>query len=389
MGATGPGAAAFATGVSVGFQSNDSRNVLFMTNGISGNGGCPAKAGNGVSLQSTNSSGLPTPYPRLVRLSNGPILASAYGDIFRSTDGGNTFTFLDSVPTVSGSLQSSETGFWELPQTVGSLTAGTLLYAGTYNTSSPPAQTFAIEIYASTDQGLTWNYLSTPVQGGGVGHGVWEPGFEIANDGALVMFWSDETDSCCSQKLVQMRTYNGTHWQDQTNTVASTIQSDRPGMPVVSKLPSGVFFMSYELCGPAACTVFYRNSTDGWNFGDPSNTGTKVQTASGQYFEHAPTNVWDPIGPLLLIGQVMFESNGTVSARNGETIFYNYSSDGSGPWGTISAPVQVPNAYDNPCPNYSSALLPSADGTSLLELASNYDTSNQCVSYYGTNQWQP
>jgi hypothetical protein len=34
MGATGPGATAFGAGVSVGFQSNDSRHVLFVTNGI-------------------------------------------------------------------------------------------------------------------------------------------------------------------------------------------------------------------------------------------------------------------------------------------------------------------------------------------------------------------
>ena len=387
MGVAGPGAAEFGIGVAVGFQSNDSRNVMFTTTGNSGNGGCPAGSGNGTSLQNNNSSGLPTPYPRLVRLTNGQIIASAGGSIFRSTDGGNTFTFLSSVPTVSGTLQNSETGLWLLPQTVGSLAAGTLLYSGTYNTSAPATPAFALEIYTSTDQGQTWNYLSTPVQGGGVGHGEWEPGFEIANDGALVMFWSDETDNCCSQKLVQMRTYNGTTWQDKTNTVASTIQSDRPGMPVVSKLPSGVFFMSYELCGPAACTVFYRNSTDGWNFGNPSNVGTKVQTASGQYFEHTPTNVWDPSGPLLLIGQVMFESNGSVSSGNGQTIFYNYSSDGSGPWDTMPAPVQVPDASNNPCPNYSSELLPSTDGSTLLELASNFDGYNACRNYYSTSPW--
>ena len=158
-------------------------------------------------------------------------------------------------------------------------------------------------------------------------------------------------------------------------------------MPVVSKLPSGVFFMSYELCGPAACTVFYRNSTDGWNFGNPSNVGTKVQTASGQYFEHTPTNVWDPSGPLLLIGQVMFESNGSVSSGNGQTIFYNYSSDGSGPWDTMPAPVQVPDASNNPCPNYSSELLPSTDGSTLLELASNFDGYNACRNYYSTSPW--
>ncbi len=41
MGAAGPGAAAFGNGVSVGFQSNDSRHVLFITSGVGGLGGNP------------------------------------------------------------------------------------------------------------------------------------------------------------------------------------------------------------------------------------------------------------------------------------------------------------------------------------------------------------
>jgi len=385
MGITGPGAAAYGNGVSVGFQSNDSRNVLFVTNKVT-------QTGIGTLLGSGTND-----YPRLVRLShgspsvNGAIIASANGNIYRSSDGGNSFTFLDTVGEISSSNENCCGTLFELPQAVGSLPAGTLLFAATYfiNTS------VAIEAYTSTDQGQTWNYLATPVSGGTTtpGHGLWEPQFEIANDGALVMFWSDETDSCCSQKLAQARTYNGTTWQDQTNTVASLINSDRPGMVTVSKLPSGVFFMSYELCGPAGCTVFYRTSTDGWNFGSSSNTGTKVQTSTGQYFAHAPTNVWSPSfansanGLLFLIGQVAIDGNGTVSAGNGGTMFVNGSSDGSGPWLPYASPVVVPDARDNYCPNYSSALLPTLDGSGILELASDYNSSGQCQSYFATAPW--
>ena len=344
----------------------------------------PANAATGTYLQNS------TLYPRLVRLShgspqvNGQIVASTNGNIFLSTDNGASFTFLDTVPTQAGSTERCCATLYEMPRTVGSLQAGTLLFAGSYFSGQTPA----IEIYTSTDQGRTWNYSSTPVTGGDSKHGLWEPEFTIANDGALVMFWSDETDACCSQKLAQVRTYGGTAWQDQANTVASVVQADRPGMAVVSKLPSGTFFMSYELCGPAACTVFSRTSADGWNFGTASNTGTKIQTTAGQFFEHAPANVWSPSaassGLLLLVGQVLFESNGAVSPSNGQLLFTNTSADGSGAWSTMPAPVQVPTAYDNYCPNYSSALLPSLDGSSLLELASDYNSSKQCVSYYAT-----
>jgi hypothetical protein len=350
---------------------------------------CIARAATGTYLPNS------TLYPRLVRIQHGPpsvdgeIIASTNGNIFVSNDRGASFTYLDTVPSTGGGSEYCCATLFEMPQQVGSLWPGTLLFAATYFVGSSRA----IEVYTSTDQGRTWRYSSTPVSGGDPSHGLWEPEFSIADDGALVMFWSDETDPCCSQKLAQIRTYDGVHWQDQSNTVASLIQSDRPGMAVVAKLPSGVYFMSYELCGPAACTVFYRTSTDGWDYGDPANTGTKIQTTSGQYFEHAPTNVWSPSvispgnGALLLVGQVLYEADGSVSPENGQVLFVNTSSDGSGPWYTIAAPVQVPTAYNNYCPNYSSALLPGTHGQNILELASDYNSSNQCVSYYTNEAW--
>jgi hypothetical protein len=211
-----------------------------------------------------------------------------------------------------------------VPQNAGTLKAGTLLYSGTYSIVPPPNQTLVIEIYISTDGGQTWHYLSTPVQGASPVNGtnaynaVWEPEFEVDNSGNLVMFWSDETDPCCSQKIAQMDSSDGIFWGDQKNTVASNINADRPGMSVVSKLPNGHYFMSYEDCGPAACTVFTRTSPDGWDFGVPSTIANAAVTATGQYFTHTPANVWspsphDPYGEILLIGQVLLESNGQVS----------------------------------------------------------------------------
>jgi frataxin-like iron-binding protein CyaY len=387
MGATGPAAAGFGKAAYVGFQSNDSRDALFVTSQpMSAQGG----PGGGTYLPNS------TFYPRLVRLShgatatNGNVVASTDGNIFVSVKGSAPFLFTGTVPSQYGYHLGSGT-LYELPQTVGSLPAGTLLYAATYYYGS--GHNTAIEVNTSTDGGITWNYSSMPVSGAGyAGDGFWEPQFTVANDGALVMFWSDETDPCCSQKISQIRTYNGTTWQDRSNAVASNTQADRPGMAVVTKLPSGTFFMSYEICGPGNCNVYSRTSTDGWNFGTPSNLGTLVQTASGQYFRHAPTNVWSPSvlginGALLLVGQQMFDSTGAVDPNGGSQMFVNLSSDGSGPWYTIAAPVKVPNPADNYCPNYSTALLPAADGSSIFELASGYNNNNQCVSFTGSESW--
>ena len=344
-----------------------------------------ASAGGGTLLQRS------TLYPRAIRLShgaaatNGQVIVSTNGIIFRSLDEGVSFTYVGQVPTPAGSTERCCATLYELPQAVGRLPAGTLLSSASYFIGTVPA----IEILASTDAGATWSYSSTPVRRGDAQHGLWEPQFSVANDGALVVVWSDETDSCCSQKLVQARSYNGTSWQDETDTVASTLQRDRPGMAVISKLPNNHFFMSYELCGSAACTVFERVSDDGWNFGQASTLGTKIMSTTGQYFAHAPLSTWATVassahGQLLLVGQVLYEANGAVSAKNGQVIFTNSALDGAGAWSLISAPVPVPSAYDNYCPNYSSALLPSTDGTSVLELASYYNAANVCVTYSGT-----
>jgi len=333
-----------------------------------------------------------TLYPRLVRLEHGPdklrgeIIASTNGNIFLSTNAGKSFSFVNTVPSASGSTERCCGTIYEMPKAVGSLAAGTLLYAASYFSGTTPA----IEVYISNDQGRTWEFSSMPVSRGDNTHGLWEPDFTITADGALAIFWSDETDPCCSQKLAQARTYDGTTWQNETNTVRSALQPDRPGIAVVSKLPGGTYFMSYELCGPAACTIFDRTSTDGWNYGDPANVGVRVQTTAGQYLEHAATNVWTPnpnlpSGAILLVGQVLFDANGAESSQNGQVLFVNTAADGSGNWTTIPAPVKVPTSYDNYCPNYESALLPSVNGDKLLEFASAYNSAGVCVTYFATD----
>ncbi len=351
--------------------------------------GLPARAATGTHLQQS------TLYPRLIRLRhapgprNGTILAKTSNRLFRSMDEGRTFTYLTTVPTLN--FEAGSPGddpnrerccstIYELPRRVGRFAAGTLLYSGSFFADGVPA----IEIYASVDQGVHWTYLSTPMKAGDDHHGLWEPAFTVAKDGSLVMFVSDETDACCSQKLVQLRTRDLRRWSRKQDTVASTSEPERPGMAIVSQLASGSYFMSYEVCGPAThCAVFSRTSPDGWDFGPATDMGTAVVAADGRYFLHAPTNLFlDATRGVVLAGQVLMESDGRVSAENGKLLFTNASPDGKGPWQTWPAPVAVPAAYDNYCPNYSSALLATSAG--LLELASDYDAEHRCTSYFAT-----
>ena len=252
-----------------------------------------------------------------------------------------------------------------------------------------------IMIFNSANQGQTWSSLSDCVtasvprsQGG-----LWEPQFSVAANGQLMCYFSDETVANHSQLLAQVSSSDGITWSAKKFTVASGIPADRPGMSVVSKLPNGHYFMTFELCGPAGCTVFAKTSTNGSDWGDPGNVGKRVQHADNQFFFHAPTNVWVPDaksvnGKLIVVGQVFMGPNG-VDLGNGRTLLVNSNADGSGNWTVMQAPVAIvspPGPAGNPCQNYSSALLPSPDGSTLLELANDYTngTSGGCHAYFST-----
>ena len=278
---------------------------------------------------------------------------------------------------------------YELPQKVGALEAGTLLWAGSIGGKSKTTP-MRIGIYSSRDGAETWHYLSdcavarAPRASAG---GLWEPEFTIAADGALVCFYSDETQPHHSQLLNQVRSHDGVHWSAPEHTVALENPAARPGMPVVTRLKPNLYFMTYEICGTAGCSAFSRTSTDGWNWGDAADAGRKIVSETGQYFEHAPTNtrIVLPNGKteLVAVGQMLIEADGSTSKLNGQVLFLNDTADGSGPWHTMKAPVAVPEAYDNYCPNYSSPLLPLQHGQEILEVASRY-ADKVCRMYYGT-----
>ncbi len=327
-----------------------------------------------------------TLYPRLVRIAHGPpstrghILASTTGRIFESSDDGKTFRLLSQPTPRPGSKERCCATLFEMPADVGTLKAGTLLYSASTFTAGVPS----IEVYTSTDGGRTWAFHSVLKRAGDDKHGLWEPHFAITLDGALAAFWSDETDPCCSQKLAQARTTDGLTWTGERDTVRTAVQSDRPGMVTLAQLPSGTTFMTYEVCGHFNCAVFARTSNDGWNYGDPANLGELLRTPAGEYFAHAPQTVWIPAngGSLLVIGQVLYKGDGTVDPlHNGRVLFQNTAPENHGTWTLQPAPIDIPRAYDNFCPNYSSALIPTNNGHSLLELATDYDAAHHCTTY--------
>ena len=332
-------------------------------------------------------------YPRAIRTRAGTILASVVtplpsghlgGTILESTDDGVTFVRKGAIddPVAQSGLCCAT--LYELPHDLGGLSAGSLIWAASIGGDTPSAP-MSIRAWASRDGGATWTALAT-IATGAVPRsrgGLWEPEFSQLDDGSLVCHFSDETDSAHSQKLVARRSTDGVSWNLARDTVALAAFAARPGMANVRRLPDGSFAMSYEVCGTDACAAHFRKSADGWDWGNVNDAGLRPATIDGRHFRHAPTLVWADSpgrGRFYLIGQMAYESDGSVSAANGRIILAN-TEGGFQNWFEVPAPVPVPSAYDNFCPNYSSTLLPLDGNAFVLEIASQYD-GNNCRPYF-------
>lgn len=340
-------------------------------------------------------------YPRLIRLAhqadaslNGAVIASAIGfdggqgqgRIFISRDDGASFAPQGAVNDTAWPRGLCCGSVYELPAKVGVLPAGTLLWSASIgqDTTGQPMQH---PIYRSNDAGKTWAALGAfcgvgRKPRGGDGTGIWEPEFLLTRDGQLACMYSDETDDGASQVLKITSTADGTTWSAPRLLVAAVKSTDRPGMAVTSKLGDGSYLLSYEFCSTAGldCRVYLKRSADGLDWGSTADKGFEPKTADGQWFRHAPTHVWLPAQKrIALVGQILNNGAGAVDAAgNGGTIFISSTADGSGAWTTMAAPVRPlnPPTGTNWCQNYSSPLLPSADGKQLLMVASDFETIN-------------
>lgn len=343
-------------------------------------------------------------YPRVIRLAhsgpaNGRVLASvgtvdgsALGVIMESTDDGATFHQVGSIADPDGADGRGMCcgTLFELPSPVGDMPAGTLLWAGTFGYKVPEADRHTTQrLWISRDVGRTWTFRSdiatSPNQ-----YNLWEPDFSVAADGRLVAHFSDESDKPAhDQKLVQVRSADGVTWTDYTETVKNDDFYVRPGMAGVRRLPDGTYFMVYEMCNldEPMCSIYFRTSADGWDYGDPLDKGTSVRTADGKWMRHTPTITVTPAGTIVLAAEMLVNADGSKAAGNGRTLLVNENA-GAGPWREIPAPVAVPSPDNHGCMNFSPSLLASPDGASVLELATDL-VDGVCHAFYATGPIPP
>jgi hypothetical protein len=339
-------------------------------------------------------------YPHMVRLRDGSLLATHdYGNdvidrpgyqeplfglpIYRSSDDGRTWTRISYVADTRHSppWQMYFPSLFEFPQALGPYPAGTLLLG--VNSMSPDitntSGSIDLDVYLSTDGGVMWSYLSTcdsqPAYT--LGHGIWEPYFQVDAHGRLVCFFSDERPSntaryaWATQLIVhRISTDGGQSWGPLTVDVEpiSSTSNDRPGMPVVVRLPDGTYLMSFEACWRLSCATYLKRSSDGAAWGDPADYGIRIETADGRWLEGNPYLVWSPAGgpngTLIAHGRTIRDASGDEVPESRTTLFVN-TNLGLGPWAEVPSGTSYPPVVVQ-CDGYRASMLPTAGGHGVI-----------------------
>lgn len=323
-------------------------------------------SGYGLSTMYTSSSSAPSPgtlYARAMQASDGTMYATfeQYSSgtpvfpIFKSTDNGKTWSQVGSVQdTKHGYGMRYQPFLYELPQTIGNLSKGTLLCAG--NCIPNDLSSTEIDLYASTDKGRTWTYVSTIATGGAANPNgsydpVWEPFLLVANN-KLICYYSDESDPAHNQKIVHKTTTDGKNWSSVVNDVALSNSSLRPGMPVVAKMANGKYIMTYEIVGETNLPCKYKISSnpESWN---PTDEGTAFATGGSPYCAVMPN------------GRV-------VASAYGSGDIYVNNNNGTGSWYHVTSKVGAA---------YSRCLVPLANGRLFVISGGPYGGSRNSVTY--------
>ncbi|WP_084717678.1 RICIN domain-containing protein [Streptacidiphilus carbonis] len=270
--------------------------------------------------------------------------------IYSSDDNGATWTHLtDVVPgnDFSSLIKTSQPFLYEVPQTVGSLAAGTILLAG--NIMPSDKSSTRLVIYKSTDHGASFSYLSTVDTGGPATYdpsptstttSVWEPSLAVDKAGALVCYFSDERQKASG--ILQAVSYRvssdgGSTWGTEGNVTAIANDSDRPGMITVTPLPNGTYMATYEVVNRPSQTlntavVYYKFSSDGVTW-TASDLGTPIRLANGRGLGSSPYVKWvaagGPNGMVVVSAKWALDSSGNISG--GQNFYVNYNL-GQGPW---------------------------------------------------------
>lgn len=295
-----------------------------------------------------------TSYARAVRLSttapgkSRTLLATYQGGggpgfpLYRSDDDGRTWAKQSSVPdaaTASGVYL--QPFLYELPRAFAGLPKGALLFA--CNWLGKNFGSTNIQLYASTDDGLTWQFLSTVAQGGPANttNGatpVWEPFLLLHNDN-LICYYSDQRDPDFGQKLAHQTSTDLYTWGPVVDDATGTAYAERPGMTTVARLKGDLWIMTYEFGEPDdpanpdqnnySYHVHYRIAKDPESF--RFSPDIPLVDQNGAAPNGAPVVSWSQSGGV----------NGTiiVTGNDDQDFFINRDLGNPGAWTRLSTPM--------------------------------------------------
>lgn len=260
------------------------------------------------------------------------------------------------MDTVNGVGLRYQPFLYELPSAIGGFAKGTILCAGS---SIPEDLSFTqIDLYASTDKGATWKFISHIARGGEAlpNNGltpVWEPFLRIYQ-GQLVVYYSDQRDPLHGQKVFELLIFmmspridlicsktvhqvssDLVNWGPVVDDVAYATYADRPGMPILDALPNGQYIMTFEWNGGGdGFRIGYKLSSSPIDWA--SKTPALIAATDGTKPTSSPYVVWTPAGGV----------NGTIvlSANSNTEVFINTALAAPGtPWRKIATPA--PRGY--------------------------------------------
>ncbi len=273
---------------------------------------------------------------------------------------------------------------YELPAQVGKMPAGTLLYSyNAVNFDNPSGKNghSILAVWRSFDAGYTWEEYVIIDEAKGLTLGIWEP-FMIycEEDGYLYCFYSDDSDPDHDQKISYKRSKDGVKWEGEggkigsgtgknvepVDVVANNDYTYRPGMPVITKMGNGEYFIVYEQFGDwDGCPIFYKTTKDLSNWGDVSTTGTLIKSGN-KGSASSPSCVWTPAG-----GEC-----GTLFVTSKYSTNQGYifvSTDYGKTWTTIEDPLEsdpIRTDGGNDRVGYSAGLWLGADGKTVYYINS-------------------
>lgn len=300
-----------------------------------------------------------------------------------------------------GLLRTSQPCLYELPQQVGNMPAGTILLAGNIFDDNPHTQSriviykstdggYTWSFLSEVDHGGPCVYdpstTSTTTT-------VWEPFLGLSESGDLVCYYSDERQKANGvlQAVSFKTSSDGVNWGTLSNVTAIGNTSDRPGMITVTALPNGKYMATYEMVNRPSISnnnavVYCKFSEDGVTW-DADSLGTRVALANGRGIGSSPYVKWiDAGGPN---GMVVISAKwGTDSADNisgGQNFYVNYNL-GQGTWERL--PMAVTYDYNDLSGGYFSGFSQSFDvspDNSVLYQATNVENFNNVKTISGAS----